>query len=134
MSREGEGQRAAPRPGQPVWWLPSLAIMGAVWWLSSGSDTPGPPLVHPLDWAAHFTAYAALGYSLGRATGSRGWALVLAAWFGALDEVHQAFVPGREAGITDWLFDLAGAWTGVWLAARGRAGAPDVAVLSEARR
>jgi len=137
------------RRGQPVWWLPALGIMGAIWWLSSGADTPGPPLVHPLDWAAHFTAYLALGYCLGRAGGHAGLALVLAAWFGALDEVHQAFVPGREAGITDWLFDLAGAGVGSWLATRrpvtgngadgnrtegNSAGASGVAVLSDPPR
>ncbi|GAA5534601.1 VanZ family protein [Deinococcus aluminii] len=108
--------------------------MAAIWWLSSESDTPGPPLVHPLDWAAHFTAYLALGYSLGRATGQRGLALVLAVWFGASDEVHQAFVPGREAGLTDWLFDLAGAWLGAFLATRGQPDREPVAVLSDRPR
>ncbi len=92
--------------------------MGVIWWLSSSADTPGPPLVHPLDWAAHFLTYLALGSALGRATGLRGLALVIAVWWGALDEVHQAFVPGRDAGVTDWLFDLAGAWLGTRLALR----------------
>ncbi|WP_104991423.1 VanZ family protein [Deinococcus sp. NW-56] len=90
--------------------------MGTIWWLSSGSDTPGPPLRHPLDWGAHFLAYLALTYALARATGRRGLAIVIAAWFGASDEVHQAFVPGRDAGLSDWLFDLAGAGVGAWLA------------------
>ncbi len=105
---------------RPLWWLPALLIMGAIWWLSSSPDTPGPPLPHPRDWAAHFTAYLALSFCLARATGRRGLALVVAAWFGALDEVHQAFVPGREAGPTDWVFDVLGAWVGAWLALRGR--------------
>lgn len=108
--------------------------MGAIWWLSSQPHTPGPTLVHPLDWGAHFTAYLILGFCLGRATGRCGLALVLAAWFGALDEVHQAFVPPREAGGTDWLFDLAGAWLGAFLATRRRAEASPVAVLSDAPR
>ncbi|GBF06927.1 VirB8 protein [Deinococcus aerius] len=122
------------RPARPLWWLPTLAVMGAIWWLSSQPHTPGPTLVHPLDWGAHFTAYLILGFCLGRATGRCGLALVLAAWFGALDEVHQAFVPPREAGGTDWLFDLAGAWLGAFLATRRRAEASPVAVLSEAPR
>lgn len=112
-----------------VWWLISLGIMGTIWWLSSSPDTPGPPLVHPLDWMAHFTAYFALAYALGRATGRRDVALLIAVWWGALDEVHQAFVPGRDAGIVDWLFDLAGAWLGSRRAARrsgtGRGGEED---------
>lgn len=124
------------RPARPLWWLPALAIMGAIWWLSSGADTPGPPLRHPLDWGAHFTAYLLLAFCLARASGRRGLALVVAAWFGALDEVHQAFVPGRDAGVTDWLFDLAGAWVGTRLGVRGRRRTQPrpVAVLSEPPR
>ncbi|UBV43991.1 VanZ family protein [Deinococcus taeanensis] len=90
--------------------------MGVIWWLSGQPRTPGPPLAHPLDWAAHFLAYLALGFTLGRATGRPGAAWVVAAWFGALDEIHQAFVPPREAGVQDWLFDAAGAWLGARLA------------------
>lgn len=102
----------------PGWWIPALAIAGAIWVLSSSADTPGPPLHHPLDWAAHFLSYLALGYALGRATGRPTLAWLLAAWWGAGDEIHQAFVPGREAGITDWWFDLAGSGLGTWLAGR----------------
>lgn len=98
--------------------------MAAIWMLSSGQKTPGPALPHPLDWIAHFVAYLALGFALGKATGRPGLAWVLAAWFGALDEVHQAFVPPREAGITDWFFDLAGSFLG------SRLGAPRPPSLS----
>ncbi|MFT2718579.1 VanZ family protein [Deinococcus sp. A31D244] len=109
------------RRPRPLWWVPALLIMGAIWSLSSAPQTPGPSLEHPKDWIAHFSAYLALAFTLARATGRRGAALVLAAWFGALDEAHQAFVPPREAGVQDWLFDVAGAWLGSWLALRGAA-------------
>ena len=100
--------------------------MVTIWTLSGDSDPLGVPLRHPLDWAGHFLEYALLGFTLGRACGRRDLAWVLAAGFGALDEVHQAFVPGREAGITDWWFDLAGAWLGSRLALRrGRRAARD---------
>ena len=108
------------RPPQRRWWLPALALLAVIWVLSSSPDTPGPPLVHPLDWVAHFLTYLALGHCLGRATGRPLTALVLAVWWGALDEVHQAFVPGREAGLADWVFDLLGAFVGVTLAGRRR--------------
>ena len=98
------------------WWWPTLALAALIWWLSSRSQPLGVPLTHPLDWILHFASYAALGYCAGRATGSFAVAWVLAAWFGAFDEVHQAFVPGREAGITDWWFDLLGAALGSYLA------------------
>ena len=90
--------------------------MGVIWLLSSGARTPGPPLAHPLDWVAHFLGYLTLSFCLGKATGQAQLAWVLAAWFGALDEVHQAFVPPREAGVTDWVFDLLGAYLGSRLA------------------
>ena len=90
--------------------------MGVIWLLSSGARTAGPPLPHPLDWVAHLLGYLALGFCLGKATGRRQLAWVLAAWFGALDEVHQAFVPPREAGVVDWVFDLLGAFLGSRLA------------------
>ncbi|WP_189067987.1 VanZ family protein [Deinococcus radiotolerans] len=98
--------------------------MGVIWWLSAQPHTPGPSLEHPKDWAAHFTAYLALAFCLARATGRRSAALLIAAWFGALDEVHQAFVPPREAGVQDWLFDVAGAWLGTRLAVRSAPVAP----------
>jgi len=95
-----------------MWWWPALALMALLWWLSSTADPLGAALTHPLDWAAHFLSYAALGFCLGRACGSSAAGWLLAAWFGAFDEVHQAFVPGREAGIGDWWFDLLGSWAG----------------------
>ena len=37
------------------------------------------------------------------------WAIVLTGIFGAFDEFRQSFVPGRFAGIDDWLADIFGA-------------------------
>ncbi len=104
---------------RPLWWWPSLALTALIWWLSSSSDPLGTPLPHPFDWAGHLLLYALLGFSLGRASGSYPAAWVLAAWLGALDEVHQAFVAGREAGIGDWWFDLLGSFIGSRLSAPG---------------
>jgi VanZ family protein len=101
---------------KPFWWLVSLALMAVIWALSSSSTPLAIPLPHPLDWAGHTLEYLVLAFSLGRATGNRSAALLLAVWFGAADEVHQAFVAGREAGIQDWFFDLLGAWLGSRLA------------------
>lgn len=98
------------------WWLLTLLIAGVIFFLSSKGSTP-VPTPHPLDWIAHTLAYFALGFCFGKATGNWQLAWVCVAWFGALDEVHQAFVPPREAGIVDWWFDLAGSGLGAWLAA-----------------
>lgn len=103
----------------------SLLLMGVLWALSSRSAPLGVSLAHPLDWIGHALAYLLLGYALGRATERRGLALGLAVWFGAADEVHQAYVAGREAGIQDWLWDLLGAWLGSRLAVRSPVPAPE---------
>ena len=101
------------------WWWPTLALAALIWWLSSRSTPLGLPLTHPFDYLLHFASYAALAFCVGRASGSFALAWVLVAWLGAIDEVHQAYVPGREAGITDWWFDFFGAALGSALATRG---------------
>jgi VanZ family protein len=43
---------------------------------------------------------------------SRRWAVLavgLASLYGVSDEVHQAFVPGRNADVFDWVADTTGA-------------------------
>ena len=35
--------------------------------------------------------------------------------YGALDEIHQIFIPGRSADILDWLSDAGGAFIGLLL-------------------
>ncbi len=37
------------------------------------------------------------------------WAFVLAAAYGVIDELHQAFVPGRTSSVDDALLDAFGA-------------------------
>jgi len=59
---------------------------------------------------AHLIAYGLLGLLAGWAF--EGWrrpslsAVLLTAVFAATDELHQSFVPGRNARIDDWLFDI----------------------------
>lgn len=36
------------------------------------------------------------------------WTLIIAAVYGALDEIHQLFVPGRNAELLDWVADISG--------------------------
>lgn len=68
--------------------------------------------------AAHFTLYAALGFSLTGAlqyqTGAPKLptAVLLSAAFAALDEFHQHFVAGRGPQVSDVLLDTCGAAVG----------------------
>ena len=41
--------------------------------------------------------------------------IIVTSVYGALDEVHQIFVPGRSAEILDWAADLIGACLGVYI-------------------
>jgi VanZ family protein len=93
---------------------PPLALMAAIAIASHaplpvGLPGPSDKLVH----AAVFGLLAALWYWARRGTdGSRraaATAVALSVLWGALDEAHQSFVPGRNADFIDLLADAAGA-------------------------
>ncbi len=99
---------------------PAAAL--AIWILSSRPTLPLPPDVPYLDKAAHFIAYAVLAWTTGLWLPRRDWrarplrtALIVTAVcaaYGAADELHQSFVPGRDMSAGDWLADVLGAGTG----------------------
>lgn len=68
------------------------------------------------DKTVHAVVFAGFGYLLVRALGRFWPAVSLAAVWGALDEVHQRFTPGRSSDIKDFVADVAGALTGAFLA------------------
>jgi len=116
--------------------LPALAFAALVFYLSS-LENPLPALAGLLwDKALHATEYGALGallaWPLARVAPRRAFALalLLASGYGASDELHQRYVPGRDADVRDWVADTAGGALGaaaaLWLrrrrAGRGEAG------------
>lgn len=69
----------------------------------------------PLDKLVHFSLYAVLGWTVARAVraGGGGAGAEAMAWaagllFGAADELHQHFIPGRDPAVGDWVADAAG--------------------------
>ena len=101
-------------------WLPPLAYMGLIFYLSSQS-APLPELTeHVWDKLLHFAEYGALAFLLSRALVGEGmgWvtalavAIVLASGYAASDEWHQSFVPLRNSDIHDWMADTLGAGIG----------------------
>jgi VanZ family protein len=98
----------------PVLWA-ALILVGTSW----PSISVGPDDIIGLDKAMHYGAYAVLALLVRRAlpgpSSSRsGMFIVLAlSAFGAADEWHQAFIPGRSASGYDWIADTLGAVTGV---------------------
>ena len=99
-------------------WLPVVVQMGLIFYFSSqpaGSPAlerfPTPPGF------GHLVGYALLGFLLYRALyGSLlGWNLIAArntfiigVLYAVSDELHQLFVPGRHASVTDVGIDAAG--------------------------
>ncbi|MCB9495932.1 MAG: VanZ family protein [Fibrobacteria bacterium] len=105
--------------------LAALAWMGMVFWFSSQPGTK----VHvepPLDKIIHAGVYGVLAFLLALGAGPRwkahaAWmAWVVAVAFGASDEFHQSFSPGRSVSFGDWFADLGGAtaasvaWLWAW--------------------
>lgn len=74
----------------------------------------------PWDKLAHAGLFAVLAACIGLASGLRGGHVVLLAFAGALlvgslDEWHQVFLPGRQAGWDDLAADAAGSLIGAVL-------------------
>ena len=106
-------------------WLPAVAWAGTIFLLSSRSRVPGPELPG-FDKVAHFGAYAVLAWLLAfAAERSRlplAVAVVLGLLYGASDEIHQMFVPGRSPDVLDWFADAAGIAAATFVYVRRRAG------------
>ncbi len=98
-------------------WLPVVVWAALIFALSSipdlGTGLGGWDLV--LRKIAHAAEYAVLGALLLRATGRVGLALALGVAYAVSDEIHQAFVPGREGAPLDVVIDAIGVACGVVL-------------------
>ena len=115
---------AAPRAPRPAWlghalrWGPAVLWAAMIFGLSSMSSLPPPP-GGLTDKHAHFVTYGVLAALVvwgltDRAPARTTWAtaaaaVALAALYGASDEWHQSFVPGREVSALDLAADTAGA-------------------------
>jgi len=107
-------------------WAPALSYMIAIWILSSRPYTIAWLDLPYRDKVAHALQYGVLSllylhavlrsFRLTRARSYATAALLTSAW-GYLDEIHQAFVPGRHSDVRDWLADTLGALIAIGLAA-----------------
>jgi len=106
-------------------WLPVLFWMGLITYWSGQSELPiDQPWIarllrgqqHPL---AHASAFAILAmlvrWAVEGTPGATLWAFLFSSMFGAVDEWHQCFTPGRAPDIKDLLVDSMAAAVAVML-------------------
>lgn len=113
-----------PRAAALAWqWGPLLVWMALIFVLS---HQPKVNIPSAGQWdllvkkGGHFIGYAFL-WLLARRAGFAPWpAFLLAAAYGASDELHQRGIPGRNGQLADVLIDAAGALAAMVLAARLR--------------
>ncbi len=105
-------------------WLPPLLWAGVIVFATSVPTTFVPPQLSPFDKAIHFSMYAVLAALLAwyvlenrKLLPATILSLVLVAAFGAADEWHQRFIPGRSSEFADWVADSLGGVSGVVAAA-----------------
>jgi len=105
------------------YWLPTLAYCILIFALSSSSKPLPMPSFYGADKVIHCTEYAVLGLLLARSIFSSNTRfsdkfliiliVALVTLYGISDEIHQAFVPGRNPSPWDVLADGLGGMLGV---------------------
>ena len=102
-------------------WAPPVVYMAIIFYLSAQSN-PLPVLTEYIwDKALHLVEYGGLACLLYRAIAGEGLhltpavllALATTSVYGASDEWHQFFTPGRSADVHDWMADTLGGALGV---------------------
>lgn len=97
-------------------WLPPLLWAGVILTVTSLPGSAVPKALSPYDKVVHCIVYGLFGVLLAREisqVASR-WraaviAIAIAVAFGAADEWHQQFIPGRSSDVADWRWDSIGA-------------------------
>jgi VanZ family protein len=115
MARDPRSQGA----NRPLYlWLPVVAYMAGLFYLSSLSNLPSVPGGFITDKHEHFSFYGILAALTLRALakGQRRnvtlltvlGAILISSAYGVSDEFHQRFVPGREYDVLDMTADAIG--------------------------
>jgi VanZ family protein len=105
------------RRGFNIYWIISFLYMGLIFLFSSFPPPMGPPSFPFADKLAHLLAYGLLASLIYLAReNSRAMfhpifiPFLIASLYGLSDEIHQYFVPGREADVFDALANAVGAF------------------------
>lgn len=103
-------------------WLPAIAITLTSIILSSMPTIRQMPTFWNADKLVHLVCFGGLAFWVAFATDNadRGnlyrWLIpvIITSLYGACDEIHQSFTPGRSCSVFDWLADTIGAMLGSW--------------------
>jgi hypothetical protein len=96
-------------------WGPALAWAAAVFALSAQHRLPQLPGLLGWDKLQHSTAFVVGGLLLEGRRHAALLAAVLGLGYAVTDELHQLFVPGRNADPRDWMADAVGIMAGIAL-------------------
>lgn len=115
-------QRLAKQALAIKFWLPVLACMGFIFYMSGVQGSDVPPLFPFQDVAYHFFVYAVLAYLFARALKNTSrdirplqlvfFSILFCVFYGITDELHQAFTPGRRVSGFDIFINGLGGITG----------------------
>ena len=100
--------------GPAALWVAVLFLLSELQWGGGGLPAGADKFVHG-------GLYLILGLSLAWGKGRTGSGvpvallLLIGVGYGALDEWHQSFVPGRDVSVGDWVADSAGVMLGLLL-------------------
>jgi VanZ family protein len=108
------------------WWLPVLVWLGVIFIGSSIGSVPrvgGKSTDAVVHRVAHLIEFAVLGVLTLRAVSQDKRitkreliiTVIVSAVYGASDEIHQRFTPGRSSEGLSVLFDVAGGLAGAWV-------------------
>ena len=108
----------ARRPTFVRYWLPVLAYVSLIFYLSAQPGLRPPLHFQMADKVAHMCEYGVLSLLLGRAIRTTRrfegllaaglMAVVIGAGIGASDELFQSTVPNRDSSVYDWMADTMG--------------------------
>ena len=108
-----------------LYWLPLILYCLLIYIQSAHPSPKQIPSFPFVDKVLHFAAYGIMGILFYRAYQTLRiknniqllmvLSVVSASLYGISDEIHQSFVPFREAEVADVIADTIGAFSGVWL-------------------
>jgi VanZ family protein len=105
------------------YWFLTFGYMGLIFYLSSLKGYDLPSLFQWADKLIHLILYLPFAFLLSLSLSKSGvkryiflQAFLIVLLYAISDEIHQSYIPGRDASITDIIADSLGALSGCYLA------------------